>query len=229
MRGDIDDDAAKGFRDRRTSRAGWPTASRCGPMPSVWTTWPIAPSATSLPALTAERTQRRSEKQIEKILPVSATVLRTSSSWAKVVTPGLSTITSLPACIARMARPARSRGMAAMQITSMLGSANSCSRSIAGDIGIGLAEGFEQGRDRGLGAIADELASGCQQPFDVIEYMPMINSDDGKSNHCRRFLFDFRCPPPTSRWRRSLPGLVKPDRQSLPLSSAFGPRFWRKF
>ena len=66
----------------------------------VWMTRPIAPSAISLPATMVAGTTKRSEKQIENSRPVRATAASTAASWSKLVTPGLSTITSLPASIA---------------------------------------------------------------------------------------------------------------------------------
>jgi hypothetical protein len=63
----------------------------------------MAPSATSSAARVTAGTSKRSEKSMDQIRPVSATVALIASSWSIVVQPGLSVITSLPACIARMA------------------------------------------------------------------------------------------------------------------------------
>ena len=57
---------------------------------------PMAPAATSWLAFSVARFSKRSEKQTEKMRPVSRCTLRTSASSSSVITPGLSTMTSLP-------------------------------------------------------------------------------------------------------------------------------------
>ncbi|EGE55414.1 hypothetical protein RHECNPAF_930061 [Rhizobium etli CNPAF512] len=58
-------------------------------------------------------------------------------------------------------------------------------------IGIGLLERLTQCRHRGLRAVADELAARGQQSLHVIERMPMVDSDDGKSQHRCNILLGF--------------------------------------
>jgi hypothetical protein len=87
--------------------------------------------ATSRAAASQARTTNRSEKQIEKMRPVSRATASISATWASVVAPGLSTMTSLPARIAWTAIAARSRGIAALTMMSIDGSSNSRSRSTA--------------------------------------------------------------------------------------------------
>ena len=83
---------------------------RCGPTPSVCTTRPMRPAATSSDAFCTAGTSKRSEKLIEWMRPVRATASRRRSRSASVVQPGLSLMTSLPASIARSAIAARSLG-----------------------------------------------------------------------------------------------------------------------
>ena len=61
VRGDVGEDAAIAARGRRTSGPRFVVRSRCGPRPTVWTTSPMAPAATSSPALTVARLSKCSE------------------------------------------------------------------------------------------------------------------------------------------------------------------------
>lgn len=98
-----------------------------------------AVSWTSLPAFSAARTVTRSEKQIEKIRPVSATAARSRATWSSVVAPGLSIITSLPWRIASIVMSARSTLTAALQTTAIVSSANTSSPVSTGTSGQVLA------------------------------------------------------------------------------------------
>ena len=51
---------------------------RCGPRPTVWITRPIAPSAISFAATSEHGVISRSEKQTEKMRPVSFTARSTA-------------------------------------------------------------------------------------------------------------------------------------------------------
>ena len=64
---------------RRTRPGRIARLRRCGPRPTVCTTRPIAPAATSSPAFDARRS-KRSEKQIEQMRPVSPARARSSAS-----------------------------------------------------------------------------------------------------------------------------------------------------
>ncbi len=74
-------------------------------------------------------------RQIDQIRPVSRTARSTAASCSNVVTPGLSTITSLPRCIAAIASSARSQGRAAITTKSIEGSSSSRFVSDAGTCG----------------------------------------------------------------------------------------------
>jgi hypothetical protein len=50
-------------------------------------------------------------------------------------------------------------------------------------IGIGLLEILANGRHRRLRAIADELCACGQQTLHMIEGVPVVDPDDGKSQH----------------------------------------------
>ena len=95
---------------------------------------PGTPEALMLPAV-FKLASVNFEKQIEKIRPVSATAFSTAASWSKLVTPGLSTITSLPALMARTAMAARSAGTAAQTMSSTDGSSISRSAVLSGRSG----------------------------------------------------------------------------------------------
>ena len=82
----------------------------------------MAPSATSSAAFVTAGTSKRSEKSIDQICLVFATQSLIASNCAKLVQPGLSLMTSLPAFIAFIAHPARSFGMPDSKIKSISGS-----------------------------------------------------------------------------------------------------------
>ena len=108
--------------------------NRCGPMPRVWMGVPMAPARTIFKASCTAGTMCRSEKQIENIRPVWAATSCTRSNCSAVVTPGLSTSTSLPWRIAAIAISARWAGMAAQTIRSICGSSKRTSgRAKAGN------------------------------------------------------------------------------------------------
>lgn len=102
-------------------------------MPMVWTTRPMAPAATSSVALVTQGTSKRSEKLTDQMRLVRKTVSRSCASWASVVHPGLSVITSLPASMALMARSARFLGISAIRIRSIVGSASTSSTLFSRD------------------------------------------------------------------------------------------------
>ncbi|MNT45058.1 hypothetical protein D3C72_1816160 [compost metagenome] len=94
-------------------------------------TRPMAPCATSSAALVTLGTSKRSEKSTVQMRLVLATVWRRRSSCSKVVQPGLSDMTSLPASMAAMARSARLEGISAITTRSMVPSASRASLEAA--------------------------------------------------------------------------------------------------
>ena len=78
------------------------------------------------------------------------------------MTPGLSTITSLPRCIAAMARSARSRGTAEITTKSIEGSSSSRAGFRGGHLREALLEAGEHARIGGVRIVADAL--GARRP-----------------------------------------------------------------
>ena len=156
---------------------------RCGPRPTVWITRPIAPSATSLAATSDAGVISRSEKQIEKMRPVSFTTRRTSSSASRAMTPGLSTSTSLPLRIASIAIAARSRGTAAHTIASIDGIAH---QRIAildrRNFGEALAEALEHARVGRLRPVARAGRARIEQALGEIVDVTVIETDRGEAH-----------------------------------------------
>jgi hypothetical protein len=84
--------------------------SRCGPSPTVCTTSPIAPASTRRNASCIAGLPSRSPNTTSQRAPDA----RTSSSCARVVTPGLSDTIDFPARAASTTIAARSPGIAAV-------------------------------------------------------------------------------------------------------------------
>ena len=128
--------------------------------------------------------------------PVSACTRLISSSWAKVVMPGLSVSTSLPCCMAAIEIAARSAGMAEVSTTAMDGIFKNGPR-IADPLGLGIF-GAEGGGEIVLdGVEGDELGAGILEAIHLAIDMGVIDADGGKLDIGHRSSVSYRwwrCP-----------------------------------
>ena len=163
--------------------------SRCGPNPAVCTTRPIAPSRTRRNATVVAGTRNRSEKQIEKMRPVSATACCRSVRSAAVVTPGLSISTSLPCRIAWIASVARSAGTAAHTMSAAVRSSSSAALSSTSfKPGNRLRNPATTPGSEVLGPPARAVRPGRQQPAHQVPDMAVIEPDGHEPDgHLARF------------------------------------------
>jgi hypothetical protein len=105
------------------NQSGRPAAPmRWGPRPSTDTTRPMSPRRARRHASATARFSKRSPNITHHRRSVPASASSMAASPARVVTPGLSATTCLPARSARTAMSPRSEGMAAVTMRSMLGS-----------------------------------------------------------------------------------------------------------
>jgi hypothetical protein len=180
VRGDVGQDAAEGVA---VEEPGGRIArfSRCGPSPTVWITRPIAPSATSREAASQARTTKRSEKQIEKMRPVSR---RDPLDRGDLVEAWWR-----PAC--RPSRPCRRAwrgwrwragraGSRRRQTMSMDGSSNRRSRGRA-QLGEALAEARPARADRWSRAVAGAFRAGRDQFAHHVEDVAVVEPDGGEA------------------------------------------------
>ncbi len=123
------------------------------------------------------------------ILPVSADTFRTSASWSKVVTAGLSLRKSLPCFMARMPNGARSRGMGAPAISLSDGSSR-ISSSLFASLAFGIHLLKIGDRLGEVGVERDQLSAaadhGRGHPHDVIVIQADHAKLDGVFRLCAR-------------------------------------------